>query len=71
MDIVKIRNKKNGAVKEVKKSLAGDYIGTNEWELVEKSAEKKSPIQPHDRSESKKKFTDSRSSKWNIKPIQI
>lgn len=45
MDIVKIRNKKTGAVKEVKKSLAGDYVGTNEWELVgEKNTEKKAPI---------------------------
>lgn len=35
MEIVKIKDKKTGAIKEVKKSLAGDYIGTGKFELVD------------------------------------
>jgi len=35
METVKIKSKKTGAVKEVKKSLAGDFIGTGEFVLVE------------------------------------
>lgn len=35
MDKVKVRDKKTGATKEVKKSLAADYIGTGKFELVE------------------------------------
>lgn len=31
---VKIRDKKTGAIKMVKKSLADDYIGTKKFELV-------------------------------------
>lgn len=39
MSKVKIKNIKTGAIKEVEKSLAGDFIGTRRFELVE---EKKS-----------------------------
>lgn len=35
MDLVKLKDKKNGAVIEVKKSLAADYIGTGNFEIVE------------------------------------
>ena len=35
METVKIKDKKTGAIKEVKKSLAGDYIGTGKFELVD------------------------------------
>lgn len=31
---VKIKDIKTGAIKEVKKSLASDYIGTKKFELV-------------------------------------
>lgn len=40
MDTVKIKNIKTGAVKEVKKSLAGDYEGTGEWKLVSSESKK-------------------------------
>jgi hypothetical protein len=33
MQTVKIKDKKTGAVKTVKKSLASDYIGTGKFEL--------------------------------------
>lgn len=33
METVKIRDKKTGAVKTVKKSLASDYVGTGKFEL--------------------------------------
>ena len=37
MEKIKIKDKRTGAVKEVKKSLAGDYIGTGNFVLcVEK-----------------------------------
>ena len=35
MEKVKIKDKKTGAIKEVKKSLAGDYVGTGKFVLVE------------------------------------
>ena len=35
MDLVKLKDKTNGAVIEVKKSLAADYIGTGRYEIVE------------------------------------
>ena len=41
MSKVKIKNIKTGAIKEVEKSLAGDFIGTGKFVLVE---EKKSTI---------------------------
>lgn len=44
MDKVKIKDVVTGAVKEVKKSLAGDYIGTGKYEMYsEKPKEVKSP----------------------------
>ena len=44
MDKVKIKDKITGAVKEVKKSLAGDYLGTGKFVLVED--EPKQEIKP-------------------------
>ena len=35
MDKVLVQDKKTGAVKEIKKSLAGDYVGTGKFVLVE------------------------------------
>ena len=35
MELVKLKDKNNGAVIEVKKSLAADYIGTGDFEIVE------------------------------------
>lgn len=35
METVKIKDKKTGAVKEIKKSLAGDYVGTGKFILFE------------------------------------
>ena len=34
MEKVKIRDKKTGVIKEIKKSLAGDYVGTGDFEIV-------------------------------------
>lgn len=34
MDKVKIKNIKSGAIEEVKKEIAGDFLGTTEWVLV-------------------------------------
>ncbi len=41
MDKVKIVDKKTGATKEVKKSLASDYIGTGKFELYKEVKEEK------------------------------
>lgn len=41
METVKIRYKKTGAITEVKASLAGDFIGTGDFELVEKEEKPK------------------------------
>jgi len=35
MELVKLKDKTNGAVIEVKKTLAADYIGTGRFEVVE------------------------------------
>lgn len=35
METVKVKDKKTGAVKEIKKSLAGDYVGTGNFVLFE------------------------------------
>ena len=43
MEKVKIQDKRTGAVKEIKKSLAGDYIGTGNFVLY---VEKKQEIKP-------------------------
>jgi hypothetical protein len=40
MDKVKIKNVKTGAIEEVKKEIAGDYIGTKEWVLLEEKETK-------------------------------
>lgn len=37
---VKIRNVKTGAIEEVKKVLASDYIGTGDFELYEEKEKK-------------------------------
>jgi uncharacterized protein with gpF-like domain len=34
METVKIKDKRTGAVKTVKKSLASDYVGTGNFEIV-------------------------------------
>ena len=41
MEKVKIKNIKSGAIEEVKKEIAGDFLGTGEWELENKKEEKK------------------------------
>lgn len=41
MDKVKIKDIKTGAIKEVKKSLAGDFIGTGKFVLVNDKEAKK------------------------------
>ena len=33
MEKVKVKNLKTGIVKEVNKSVAGDFLGTKEWEI--------------------------------------
>lgn len=40
MEKVKIKDIKTGAIKEIKKSLAGDFIGTGNFVLVEKENNK-------------------------------
>jgi hypothetical protein len=47
MDKIKIKDKKTGAIKEVNKALADDFIGTGEFELVEeKKASEKTFVSP-------------------------
>ncbi len=43
MDKIKIQNKKTGAIEEVKKEIAGDFIGTQEWVIYEKKENKEEP----------------------------
>ena len=43
MEKVKIKDKTTGAIKEVKKSLADDYVGTGKFELVVETKEEKKP----------------------------
>ena len=38
-ETVKIKDKTTGAIKEVKKALAGDFIGTGNFELVDETKE--------------------------------
>ncbi len=38
MEKVKIKDIKTGAVKEVNKSLAGDYVGTGNFKIVNEKA---------------------------------
>lgn len=40
MEKVKIRDIKTGAIKEVKKVLAGDFIGTGKFEYVKENISK-------------------------------
>lgn len=42
METVKIKDVRNGVVKEVKKSLASDYIGTGRFTLVKEEKVKPS-----------------------------
>ena len=42
-DKVKIKDKVTGATKEVKKALAGDYLGTGKFELVEEKKQEEKP----------------------------
>lgn len=35
MEKIKLKNKKTDVVKEINKTIAGDYLGTNEWIVVE------------------------------------
>lgn len=53
MEMVKIKDKKTGAVKEVKKSLAGDFIGTGNFELVKKEEKKVTVLNRVDKKEDK------------------
>lgn len=38
--MVKIKNIKNGVIKEVADNIASDFIGTKEWELLVENKEK-------------------------------
>lgn len=44
MEKVKIENIKTGAIEEVKKEIAGDFLGTGEWKIKEAKKEEKKPI---------------------------
>lgn len=44
METIKIKDVKTGAVKEVKKSLASDYVGTGKFEIYKE--EKKQNVKP-------------------------
>jgi len=44
MDKVKIKNVKTGAIEEVKKEIAGDFLGTKEWVMYEEVKENKKDI---------------------------
>lgn len=39
METVKVKDIKTGAVKEIKKSLAGDYVGTGRFVIYEPKKE--------------------------------
>lgn len=43
MDLIKIKDKKTGAVIEVKNVLASDYIGTGRFEIFKE--DKKKPVE--------------------------
>lgn len=47
MDLIKIINKKTGVVKEVKKSLASDYVGTGEFELYTEPKKMNKNVEVH------------------------
>ena len=45
-DKIKIRNVETGAIEEVKKTLASDYVGTGQFEIyIEQEEEKEQPEQ--------------------------
>ena len=46
MDKVKIQDVKTGAIKEVKKVLASDYIATGKFRLYEEKEEQKKVVFP-------------------------
>lgn len=46
MELVKIRDIRNGAIIEVKKTLLGDYIGTGRFELYEEKKDIKKEEKP-------------------------
>ena len=43
MEKIKIKDKKTGAIKEVKKSLVADYLGTNKFVLAGERAQMNKP----------------------------
>ena len=45
MDKVKIKDITTGVIKEIKKSLAGDFIGTGKFTLVEEKSKPKKEIE--------------------------
>ena len=53
MEKVKIQDKRTGAVKEVKKSLAGDYIGTVDFILYKETKKQESKPKYSFRTETK------------------
>lgn len=46
MDKVKIKNKKTGAIEEVKKEIAGDFLGTQEWVMAQEKEVKEEKETP-------------------------
>lgn len=41
METIKIKDVKTGAIKEVKKSLASDYVGTGKFEIYKEEKKEK------------------------------
>jgi len=58
MELVKLKDKKNGAVIEVKKSLAADYIGTGRFEIVEDKPVVNKEVKPISKEKTYKIDTD-------------
>ena len=48
MEKVKVKDIRTGAVKEVNKSLASDYVGTGNFEIYKEKKEKKEAIKTPD-----------------------
>lgn len=56
MELIKIKDRTNGAIRTVKKSLASDYIGTGKFEIyIERKIEKRPEIKPVYRTEKEEK----------------
>ena len=53
METVKIKDKRTGAIKTVKKSLASDYVGTGNFEIVKEKAKTSKFALPEDKPEEK------------------